>query len=269
MQLSAVPTFWALNDGAIIQINLKNVDTYRFHNPPPPLESQSGQSGIQTDPAAGKARPFSPFAAERQMQRGKWKWLGVMAPKRPSEQRNNQLHMSPSTMKGLGLTPGKVTEIKGHKQKKATGKGCELQWEPMWSQLHTEGTVWASVELGPVTAFVCFTEKSSVPVPLSFKEIFPPASRAQETKNCGDKIILESTVSRTGALQIFKSTAAHNRRNSKKCFGSNYQTDKNAASCKGITLQASQSQHLPQIQRSADFPVCHWNWLPGEKQELW
>lgn len=37
-------------------------------------------------------------------------------------------------------------------------------------------------------------KKSNVPVPLSFKEIFPPAARAQETKNCGDKIILESTV---------------------------------------------------------------------------
>lgn len=35
------------------------------------------------------------------------------------------------------------------------------------------------------------------------KPLFHPASRTQETKNRGDKMILASTVRRTGALGIF------------------------------------------------------------------
>lgn len=65
-------------------------------------------------------------------------------------------------MKGRGLTPGKVTGIKGHKQKKATGKGRSLQGASMWSQLHPKERERASAELGASRGICMFHTKSQV-----------------------------------------------------------------------------------------------------------
>lgn len=126
-----------INNLAIIQVNLllKGWRPQMFQPFPPPPHVSVEPAKHTNDPAACKSASFPWRPARVQEENGND--VGVVAPKRPSEQRNNQLHMSHSrtwhNREGLGLTPEKVTGIKGHTQKKATARGCQLQQASMWS----------------------------------------------------------------------------------------------------------------------------------------
>lgn len=70
--------------------------THRFFNLPSTSPGfQQGQSNIQTALLPAKVFPFTEDQQEWREKNGSD--VGVVAPKRPSEQRNNQLHMSHSS----------------------------------------------------------------------------------------------------------------------------------------------------------------------------
>lgn len=189
-------------------------------------ESQSSQPSMHTDPAACRSISFHCGPSNVKEENGSDLELWHQKGQTSKEIINSTWATSaPTQWKGPRTNPRK-----GHGDQRSQAEKGNSEGLPAAIGVNVvlitlrKGRGLSESQLGSIHNICVFKKKKSQVFLFHClsKRLFLPASRAQETKNCRDKIILASTVSCTGALKIFKITAAYRQWNSKKWLGRDY-----------------------------------------------